>query len=89
MKNSMYASADKRKLGIFEGDSNHAILFEYVPELDVIEISIRTGDTIEGSFNIKVHDNQAGRKYEGILGLRNYLNRLLESLVLQDNKGLS
>lgn len=87
--NAMYASADKRKLGIFEGDSNHAILFEYIPELDVVEVTIRTANEIEGRFHISAHDNQAGRKYEGIIGLRNYLNRLLEVLVFQDNKELS
>lgn len=89
MKNSMYASADKRKLGIFEGDSNHAILFEFVPELDIIDISIRTGDTIEGRYNIYVHDNQAGRQYEGIIGLQHYLERLLKMLRFEDNRGLS
>lgn len=89
MKNTMYASADKKKLGIFEGDTNHAILFEYVPELDVIEITIRTSEIIEGSFHIKVHDNQLGRQYEGIIGMKHYLERLLELLKFEDNKGLS
>lgn len=89
MKNAMYASKDKRKLGIFEGDSNHALMLEYVPELDIVEVTIRTGDTIEGRYNIYVHDNQAGRQYEGIIGLKHYLERLLTMLQFEDNKGLS
>ena len=85
MSNSLYASQDGRKLGVFEGDSNHMLLFEYISEHDVVEVSIKTGDMLEGRFSIKVHDNQMGRKFEGLLGVEHYFQRIREMVQDDDN----
>ena len=61
------------------------LLFEYIPEHDVVEVSIMTGDLLEGRFSIKVHDNQMGRKFEGLLGLEHYFQRIREMVQKDDN----
>ena len=38
MPNAMYASEDGLKLGIFEGDFNHLLLFNYIEYLDIVEL---------------------------------------------------
>ena len=72
----MYASEDGFRLGVFEGDSNHLLLFNYVPSLDMVEVKIMCGEEIEARFTISVHDNQYGRKYEGLLGIEHYFERI-------------
>ena len=84
MANTMYASKDGTKLGIFEGDSNHLLMLEYIRELDVVQVSIMTGDTVEGVFRIAAHDNQSGRKYEGLLGLEHYCQRIIKMMQSDD-----
>lgn len=78
MKQNLYASEDGRKLGIFENSqSNHLLFFEYIPEKDVIRVQIRTGENVDASYDINVHNNCLGRKYEEIIGVYHYLVRVL------------
>ena len=37
--NTLFASEDGRKLGIFEDNTNHALLFNLIPSLDVLEVN--------------------------------------------------
>ena len=85
----MYASEDGLKLGVFEDDSNHLLLFDYIPSLDAVEVKIMRGEKVEARFFISVHDNQYGRKYEGLLGIEHYFSRLRESIEKNDRLKLS
>lgn len=89
MANKMYASEDGLKLGVFEDDSNHLLLFDYIPSLDAVEVKIMRGEKVEARFFISVHDNQYGRKYEGLLGIEHYFSRLRESIEKNDRLKLS
>ena len=57
----MYASEDGLKLGIFEGDSNHLLLFNYIEYLDIVEVKIMRGEVVESRFTIEARDNLYGR----------------------------
>ena len=89
MANKMYSSEDGLRLGVFEDDSNHLLLFDYIPSLDVVEVKIMSGEKIEARFQISVHDNQYGRKYEGLLGIEHYLARVREIIENNDRQKLS
>ena len=89
MANKMYASEDGLKLGVFEGESNHLLLFDYIPSLDVVEVKIMRGEEVEARFHISVHDNQYGRKYEGLLGIEHYFARIREAIEKNDKLKLS
>ena len=54
MANKMYASEDGLRLGVFEGESNHLLLFDYMPSLDVVEVKIMRGEEVEARFHISV-----------------------------------
>ena len=82
--NNLYASEDALRLGIFEGDSNHMLLFNYISSLDVVEVKIMTGEFVEARFTIAAHDNQNGRKYEGLLAVEHYFQRIRE--IIQNNE---
>ena len=84
MANKMYASEDGLRLGVFEGESNHLLLFDYIPSLDVVEVKIMRGEE-----DISVHDNQYGRKYEGLLGIEHYFARIREAIEKNDKLKLS
>lgn len=84
MSNAMYASDDGLKLGIFEGKSNHLLLFEYNPVFDIVEVKIMRGEDIEARFTIEARDNQYGRKYEGLIGVEHYFARIREILEKED-----
>ena len=84
MANKMYASEDGLKLGVFEGESNHLLLFDFIPSLDVVEVKIMRGEEVEARFHISVHDNQYGRKYEGLLGIEHYFARIREAIKKND-----
>jgi hypothetical protein len=84
MANKMYASEDGLRLGVFEGESNHLLLFDYIPSLDVVEVKIMRGEEVEARFHISAHDNQYGRKYEGLLGIEHYFTRIREALEAND-----
>lgn len=86
MSNAMYASEDGLRLGIFEGKSNHLLLFDYNPALDVVEVRIMRGEDIEASFTIEARDNQYGRRYEGLIGLEHYFARVRETLEKEDRQ---
>ena len=85
----MYASEDGLKLGVFEDDSNHLLLFDYIPSLDAVEVKIMRGEKVEARFFISVHDNQYGRKYEGLLGIEHYFTRVREAIEKNDRQKLS
>ena len=85
----MYASEDGFRLCIFEGESNHLLLFDYIPSLDVVEVKIMRGEEVEARFQISVHDNQYGRKYEGLLGIEHYFARIREAIEENDKLKLS
>ena len=85
----MYASEDGFRLGICEGGSNHLLLFDYIPSLDVVEVKIMRGEEVEARFHISVHDNQYGRKYEGFLGIEHYFARIREAIEKNDKLKLS
>ena len=89
MANKMYASEDGLKLGVFEDNSNHLLLFDYVSSLDAVEVKIMRGEEIEARFHISVHDNQYGRKYEGLLGIEHYFSRVREAIEESDRQKLS
>ena len=89
MANKMYASEDGFRLGIFEGESNHLLLFDYIPSLDVVEVKIMRGEEVEALFHISVNDNQYGRKYEGLLGIEHYFARIREAIEKNDKLKLS
>lgn len=61
MPNAMYASEDGLKFGIFESDSNHLLLFNYIEYLDIVEVKIMRGEVVEARFTIEARDNQYGR----------------------------
>lgn len=84
MANKIYANEDGHKLGIFEGDSNHLILFDYNAALDAIEVKIMRGEYVEARFFIEAHDNQLGRQYEGVIALEHYFTRVRETLEKAD-----
>ena len=52
MANKMYASENGLKLGVFEGESNHLLLFDFIPSLDVVEVKIMRGEEVEARFHI-------------------------------------
>lgn len=85
----MYASEDGLRLGVFEGKSNHLLLFDYIPSLDVVEVKIMRGEEVEARFHISAHDIQYGRKYEGLLGIEHYFARVREAIEKKDKKKLS
>ena len=89
MANKMYASEDGFRLGVFEGESNHLLLFDYIPSLDVVEVKIMRGEEVEALFHISVNDNQYGRKYEGLLGIEHYFARLRGAIEKNDKLKLS
>lgn len=80
----MYASTDGLRLGIFEGESNHLLMFDYIPSLDVVEVKIMRGEEVEARFHISVHDNQYGRKYEALLGIEHYFERVRKEVERKD-----
>ena len=84
MANKMYSSEDGLRLGVFEDDSNHLLLFDYIPSLDVVEVKIMRGEEVEARFQISAHDNQYGRKYEGVLGIEHYFTRVREAIEKND-----
>ena len=61
MPNAVYASEDGLKLGIFESDPNHLLLFNYIEYLDIVEVKIMRGEVVEARFTIEARDNQYGR----------------------------
>ena len=89
MANKMYASEDGLRLGVFEGNSNHLLLFDCKPSLDIVEVKIRRGEEVKARFHISVHDNQYGRKYEGLLGIEHYFARIREAIEKNDKLKLS
>ena len=89
MANKMYSSEDGLRLGVFEDDSNHLLLFDYIPSLDVVEVKIMSGGEVEARFQISAHDNQYGRKYEGLLGIEHYFARVREAIEKNDRQKLS
>lgn len=89
MSNKMYASEDGLRLGVFEGDSNHLLLFDYNVFTDAVEVKLMRGEEMEARFFISVHDNQYGRKYEGLLGIEHYFARLREAIEQIDRMKLS
>ena len=84
MANKIYSNENGLKLGIFEGDSNHLLLFDYNAALDVIEVKIMQGEYVEARFFIDAHDNQYGRQYEGVIALEHYFTRVREALEKED-----
>ena len=89
MPNKMYASEDGLRLGVFEDDSNHLLLFDYISSLDIVQVRIMRGEEVEALFSISVHDNQYGRKYEGLLGIEHYFARIREFVEKEDRQKLS
>lgn len=89
--NSLYASEDGRKLGIFEDGSNHMLLFNLVPSMDYLEVKIMSGDgeRVEARFTVELHDNQDGRKYEGLLAIEHFMARIREMIAAEDYKKIS
>lgn len=85
----MYASEDGLRLGIFKDDSNHLLLFDYIPSLDIVEVKVMMGEELEARFSISVHDNQYRRKYEGLLGIEHYFARNREVVEKEDRQKLS
>jgi len=77
------------RLGIFEDDSNHLLLFDYIPSLDIVEVKVMMGEELEARFSISVHDNQYLRKYEGLLGIEHYFARIREVVEKEDRQKLS
>ena len=84
MPNAMYASEDGLKLGIFEGDSNHLLLFNYIEYLDIVEVKIMRGEVVKARFTMEARDNQYGKRYEGLIGLEHYFARVREVLEKED-----
>ena len=82
--NSLYASEDGRKLGIFEDGTNHVLLFNLVPSMDMLEVKIMEGERTEARFTIALHDDQGGRKYEGLLAIEHYMERIREIISKMD-----
>ena len=62
------------------------MLFNYLPSLDVVEVKIMNGDCVEARFTISAHDNQYGRKYEGLLGIEHYFSRIREIIEKKDKQ---
>lgn len=89
MANKMYSSEDGLRLGVFEDDNNHLLLFDYIPSLDLVEVKIMRGEEIEACFHISAHDNQYGRRYEGLLGVEHYFARVRETIENNDRQKLS
>lgn len=89
MANKIYANENGLRLGIFEGESNHLLLFDYNAALDAIEVKIMKGERIEARFFIEAHDNQYGRKYEAVIALEHYFSRVRETLEKEDRAKLS
>ena len=87
--NSLYASEDGYKLGIFEGDTNHVLLFNLVPSMDMLEVKIMDGQRVEARFTVDLHDNQYGRKYEGLLAIEHYMGRIREIISKEDQNKVS
>lgn len=85
----MYSSEDGLRLGVFEDDSNHLLLFDYIQSLDVVEVKIMSGEKIEARFQISAHDNQYGRKYEALLGIEHYFTRVRKTIEKNDRQRLS
>lgn len=85
----MYASEDGLRLGVFEGENNHLLLFDYIPSLDIVEVKIMRGEEVEARFRISAHDNQYGRKYEGLLGIEHYFARIREVVETNDKQKFS
>lgn len=85
----MYASEDGLRLGVFEGESNHLLLFDYIPSLDFVEVKIMRGEEVEARFHISAHDNQYGRKHEGLLGIEHYFARIREAVETNDKQKFS
>ena len=56
--------------------------------MDVVEVKIVSGEKIEARFQISVHDNQYGRKYEGLLGIEHYFARIREVIEKNDRQKL-
>ena len=82
--NTIMASEDGRKLGIFEGSSTHVLLFNLVPSLDILEVKIMDGERTEARFTIDLHDDQYGRKYEGLVAIEHYMERIREIISKMD-----
>lgn len=89
MANKMYASEDGLRLGVLEGNSNHLLLFDCKPSLDIVEVKIMRGEEVKARFHISVHDNQYGRKYEGLLGIEHYFASIREAIEKNDKLKLS
>ena len=47
------------------------------------------GEHVEARFTISLHDNQGGRKYEGLLAIEHYLARVREMIASEDYKKVS
>lgn len=84
MANKIYANEDGLRLGIFEGDSNHLLLFDYNAALDIVEVKIMQGEYVEARFTIDAHDNQYGRQYEGVIALEHYFTRVRKTMEKED-----
>lgn len=84
MANKIYSNENGLRLGIFEGDSNHLLLFDYNPILDAVEVRIMEGEHTKARFFIDAHDNQYGRQYEGVIALEHYFARVRETLEKED-----
>lgn len=84
MANKFYANENGLRLAIFEGDSNHLLLFDYNSALDAVEVKIMRGEYVEACFTIEAHDNQYGRRYEGVIALEHYFTRVRETLEKED-----
>ena len=55
----------------------------------VVEVKVMRGEEVEARFHISVHDNQYGRKYEGLLGIEHYFARVRETIEKNDRQKLS
>ena len=87
--NTLMASEDGRKLGIFEYGTNHMLLLNLLPSMDMLEVRIMEGERTEARFTIALHDDQGGRKYEGLLAIEHYMARIREVIEKEDYKKVS
>ena len=82
---NILASDDEAKLAIFEEeDGNKCLMLDYMKEENIVRASVmRGGDTL-AYFDIEVRNDLLGRKYDGIIGLMHYFERILSKVTMKD-----
>ena len=75
----IYSSEDVYKLDIFDSEESiHLLLFEYLPEEEIVRVTIRTGEIIDGTFDLDIYNDCLGRKHESLIAPMHYFQRIIE-----------